>query len=85
MHRIWAWLQTETTSILDRVPDDLRDRVGEVADTVEANPTLLAILVAIGAVTLMIFLWGVVKQVLKAAVIGGILSAGAWYWYFNLQ
>jgi hypothetical protein len=71
--------------IVDRVPEDVRDRVGEIAETVEADPVLAAILIGVGVVTALIFFWGVVKQAFKAAIVGAILSAGAWYWYFNIR
>lgn len=71
--------------IVDRVPEDVRDRVGEIAETVEADPVLAAILIGVGVVTALIFFWGVVKQAFKAAFVGAILSAGAWYWYFNIR
>ncbi len=74
-----------TDEIVERVPEDVRDRVEEIAETVEANPTLAAILIGVGVITALIFLWGVVKQAFKAAIVGAILSAGAWYWYFNIQ
>ena len=71
--------------IVDRVPEDVRDRVGEIAETVEADPVLAAILIGVGVVTALIFFWGVVKQAFKAAIVGAILSAGAWYWYFDIR
>jgi hypothetical protein len=74
-----------TDEIVERVPEDVRDRVEEIAETVEANPTLAAILIGVGVITALIFLWGVFKQAFKAAIVGAILSAGAWYWYFNIQ
>ena len=71
--------------IVDRVPEDVRERVDEIAETVEANPVLAAILIGIGVLTALIFFWGVIKQVFKAAIVGAVLSAGAWYWYFNIR
>ena len=85
MLRFFALLQTDTTSILDRVPDDVRQRADEIVGTVRENPTLAAVLAVIGVLTLVLFLWGIVKQVIKAAIVGGVLSAGAWYWYFNVS
>lgn len=71
--------------IVERVPEDVRDRVGEIADTVEANPVLAAALIGVGVLTALIFVWGVVRQAFKAAFFGAVLSAGAWYWYFNIR
>jgi hypothetical protein len=33
----------------------------------------------------MLFVWGIMKHAIKAAIIGGILSVGAWFWYFNIR
>lgn len=62
------------------VPD-----VDSTLETVKANPTLMAILIGVGVLTAVIFVWGLFKHAVKAAVIGGLLSAGAWYWYFNIR
>lgn len=85
MRRFWLLLQTETTSVIDRVPEDLRDRADEIVTTVKDNPQLAAILAAIGVLTAALFVWGLVKHVVKASVFGGLLSVGAWIWYFNVQ
>ena len=72
-------------TVLAQIPDDLPERAGEIADQVRANPVLLAMLVGIGVITAFIFFWGIIKQAFKAAIFGGLLSAGAWYWYFNIK
>lgn len=64
---------------------DLPERAAQVVNEVKANPVLLAILIGIGVITAAIFLLGIVKQAFKAAVFGGLLSVGAWYWYFNVR
>jgi hypothetical protein len=67
------------------IPEDVRVRADEIIETVKADPTLLAILVVVGVLTLGIFLWGITKQVFKAALFAGLASAGTWYWYFNIR
>ncbi len=67
------------------VPEDVRERADEIIDTVKADPTLLAILLAVGVATLALFVWGMTKQVFKAAIFAGLASAGVWYWYFNIR
>ena len=42
-------------------------------------------LIVVGVLTLGLFIWGVVKQVFKAALFGGLASAATWYWYFNIR
>lgn len=67
------------------LPDDVVERADEIVNTVKANPVLLALLAVIGVVTAVVFLFGVVRQAFKAALLGGLLSAGAWYWYFSIR
>lgn len=61
------------------------ERAEEIVNQVKENPTLAAILLGVGLLTLAVFVWGMLKQVIKAAVFGGILSAIAWFWYFNVR
>jgi hypothetical protein len=61
------------------------DIAGQIVDQVKANPQLLAILIGVGVLTAMLFVWGIMKHAIKAAIIGGILSVGAWFWYFNIR
>jgi len=72
-------------SVLAQIPDDLPERAGQIADQVKANPVLLAMLIGVGVLTALIFLWGIVRQAFKAAIFGGLLSVGSWYWYFNVR
>ena len=73
MHALWAQIPT--------IPEN----AGEIVDTVKANPVLLAMLIGVGVITAFVFLWGIMKQGIKAAIFGGVLSVGAWYWYFNIR
>ncbi|HEX9977178.1 MAG TPA: hypothetical protein VGB41_00990 [Acidimicrobiia bacterium] len=68
-----------------QIPGDLSERAGQIVDQVKANPVLLAMLIGVGVITAVVFLWGIVKQAFKAAIFGGLLSVGAWYWYFNIR
>lgn len=62
-----------------------RETVNQIVEAAKADPALLAVLVGVGIITAVIFLWGLVKQVFKAAVVAGLLSAGVWFWYFNIR
>lgn len=66
-----------------QLPDS--ERTDEIIDKVKDNPTLAAILAGVGVLTAVLFVWGLAKQAFKAAFIGAALSAGAWYWYFNVR
>lgn len=65
--------------------DSLLTRLNDLVAQVKEEPVLLAILIGVGVITAIIFFWGIVKQVFKAAIIAGALSAGAWWWYFNIR
>lgn len=66
--------------------DDLvPEQVGEVIDAAKTDPVLAGALIVIGVATLALFVWGLTKQVFKAALFAGLASAGVWYWYFNIR
>lgn len=69
----------------EEISQQVGDHLGQVVDQAKADPALLGILIAVGGITAVVFLWGLVKQVFKAALVAGLLSAGAWYWYFNIR
>ncbi len=66
-------------------PITIPERAEEIVETVKDNPTLAAILLVVGLLTIGLFLWGMMKQVMKAAIFGGLLSAIVWFWYFNIR
>lgn len=66
-------------------PITIPERAEEIVEQVKANPVLASILIGVGILTAGVFVWGMLKQVIKAAVFGGILSAAAWFWYFNIR
>lgn len=61
------------------------EQVGEVIEAAKADPALAAALIAAGVATLAFFVWGMTKQLFKAALFAGLASAGIWYWYFNIK
>lgn len=68
-----------------QIPITIPENAEEIVDTVKANPVLAAVLIGVGLLTAFVFVWGIMKQAMKAAVFGGLLSAAAWYWYFNIR
>lgn len=78
--------------IIDRIPDDVveglpdavTDRIpSDLLDAASANSTLTAILIGIGVLAVVIFVWGVVKAAYKAAFFAAVVGGAAWFWYFN--
>ena len=70
--------------LLAQIPT-IPEIAGQIVDQVKANPQLLAILIGVGVLTAMLFVWGIMKHAIKAAIFGGILSVAAWFWYFNIR
>ncbi|MEX2322536.1 MAG: hypothetical protein WEA29_02040 [Acidimicrobiia bacterium] len=60
-------------------------RAGEITDQVRANPELQRLLIGVGVVTAAIFVFGILRHAVRAAVIGGILCVVVWLWYFNIR
>ena len=71
-----SFLQTD-----DLVPE----QIGDVVEAAKADPVLAGALIVVGVATMALFVWGMTKQVFKAAIFAGLASAGVWYWYFNVR
>jgi hypothetical protein len=71
----------QTGELIDQLPEEIQQGI----ETVKANPVLMWTLVGVGALTALIFVFGVIKHAIKAAVIGAVLSTAAWIWYFNIR
>ena len=64
-----------------QIPEEVQQGI----DTVKANPVLMWTLIGVGIFTALVFVFGIIKQAFKAALLGAILSVGAWIWYFNIR
>jgi len=62
-----------------------KETVNQIVEAAKADPVLLAVLIGVGVLAAGVFVWGIVKQFFKAAIFAGLLSAGVWYWYFNIR
>jgi hypothetical protein len=87
-------VQDLTEGVIDKIPQEVVDRLPEgVADLIPdnlleaagADPVLAGLLIAIGGLALLGFVYGIVKAAWKAAFFAGILGAAAWFWYFNIR
>jgi hypothetical protein len=57
----------------------------ELVEAAKADPVLLGVLIGVGVLAALFFVFGIFKQFFKTAVFAGLLSAGVWYWYFNIR
>ena len=64
------------------VPDEVQETARDIAQRFREDPAFMWTLVAIGVITAIVFIWGMFKQTFKAAIVGALLCAGAWYWFF---
>lgn len=64
-----------------QIPEEVQQGI----ETVKANPALMWTLIGVGIFTALVFVFGIIKQAFKAALLGAILSVGAWIWYFNIR
>ena len=70
--------------VIDRLPESVTDRIpSDLLDAASANPTLTAILIGVGVLAALVFVWGVVKSAWKAAFFAAVVGGAAWFWYFN--
>jgi uncharacterized membrane protein len=67
--------------LIERLPQNVQEGL----ETVKANPVLMWTLVGVGAVTALVFIIGLMKSAFKAAILGALLSAAAWIWYFKIR
>lgn len=73
-----------TTTVADRI-DEYVEQGKEIIEAAKTDPAVLGVLIGVGVLTAGVFLWGLTKQVFKAALVAGVLSVGVWIWYFNIR
>ena len=72
-------------AVVDQLPEGVADRIPDgLLESAAANPALTAILIGVGVLAVLIFVFGIVKSAFKAAFFAGVIGVGAWYWYFNI-
>lgn len=70
--------------VVDRLPASVVDRIPDgLLESASADPALLAVLAIVGGLAVLVFVWGVVKSAMKAALFAAVVGAAAWYWFFN--
>ncbi len=72
-------------NVVDQLPEGVADRIPDgLLESASANPVLAAILIGVGVLAVVIFVFGIVKSAFKAAFFAGVIGAAAWYWYFYI-
>ncbi len=85
-------LQQLKDGVLDKIPDDIVDSLpGAVQDKIpeglleaaSANSTFTKVLLVIGVLAAIGFVFGVVKSAVKWMIYSAVLGVGAWYFFFQ--
>ena len=78
--------------VLDKIPDDVFDSLtGAVQDKIPeglveaaaANSTFTKVLLVIGVLAVIAFVFGVIKSAVKWMIYSAVLGVGAWYFFFQ--
>ena len=78
--------------LLDKLPDDIvsqlpasvQDKIPEgLLEAASSNSTFQKVLLAIGVLAVLGFVYGIVKSAVKWMFVSGILAVGAWYFFFQ--
>ncbi len=78
--------------VLDKIPDDIVDSLpGAVQDKIpeglleaaSSNSAFTKVLLAIGVLAVIAFVFGVIKSAVRWMIYSAILGVGAWYFFFQ--
>ncbi len=70
--------------IVDSLPDAVQDKIPEgLLEAASSNPTFAKVLLVIGVIAVIGFVFGVVKSAVKWMIYSAILGVGAWYLFFQ--
>ena len=78
--------------VLDAIPDDIVDSLpGSIQDKIpeglleaaSSNPTFTKVLLAIGVLAVIGFVFGVIKSAVKWMIYSAIVGVAAWYFFFQ--
>lgn len=85
-------LQQLEDGVLDKIPDDVfdslpsavQDQIPEgLLEAASSNPTFTKVLVVVGVLAAIGFIFGVVKHAVKWMMYSAVLGVGAWYFFFQ--
>ena len=78
--------------LLDKLPEDvvselptsIQDKIPEgLLDAASSNPTLTMILLVVGILAVIGFVFGVIKSAVKLMLYSAIAGVAAWYFFFQ--
>ena len=79
--------------LLDKIPEDvvselpasIQDKIPEgLLEAASSNPALARVLLVIGVLAVLGFVFGVVKSAVKWMIYSAILGVAAWYFFFQV-
>ena len=70
--------------IVTQLPDAIQDKIPEgLLEAASSNSTFTKVLLAIGVLAVIAFIFGVIKSAVKWMIYSAILGVGAWYFFFQ--
>ncbi len=79
--------------LLDKIPEDvvsdlpasIQDKIPEgLLEAASSNPTFTKVLLVIGVLAIIGFIFGVIKSAVKWMLYSAILGVAAWYFFFQM-
>ncbi|MDJ0923073.1 MAG: hypothetical protein QNJ77_00815 [Acidimicrobiia bacterium] len=70
--------------IVDSLPSAVQDKIPEgLLEAASSNPTFTKVLLVIGVIAVIGFIFGVVKSAIKWMIYSAIVGVAAWYFFFQ--
>lgn len=70
--------------IVDSLPASIQDKIPDgLLEAASSNPALTNVLLAIGVLAVIGFIFGVIKSAVKWMIYSAIVGVAAWYFFFQ--
>lgn len=77
-------LDTIPDDIVDSLPRAVQDKIPEgLLEAASSNSTFTKVLLVIGVLAVIAFVFGVIKSAVKWMIYSAVLGVGAWYFFFQ--